>query len=270
MILGIISVQFGAAIATRLFSALGPTGTVFYRLAFSALLLMVIYRPKLTREVRAHLSEIFVLGATIGMMNLCFYQSIARIPLGVSVAIEFIGPLLVGVATSRRPLDFVWLALAAAGIAFFAGDLGHTLDPAGVTFSLIAAAGWAGFIIVGKRVGSRIAGGDGLALAIAIGALCVLPIYLVGGDASHGLPLIPLIGAFAVAMLSTALPMSFDYIAIQRLPARVYAVLATLEPVVAAGLGVALLAQPLNLSMAAGIALVSCAALGVSLFDSNH
>lgn len=267
MVFAIISVQFGAALATRLFAVLGPTGTVFFRLGFSALLLVIIYRPKITGEIRQHLSEICVLGVAISMMNLSYYHAIARIPLGVAVAIEFIGPLLVGAATSRRPSDFLWLAMAAAGVAFFARDIGTSLDPAGVAFALAAAAGWAGFIIASKRVGNRVAGGQGLALALVVGTVAVLPIYVVGSDVSRAFAFLPLAGAFIVAMLSTALPMSLEYAALQRLPAHVYSVIVTLEPVVATAIGLVLLGQPLNLAMGAGIVLISLASLGVTLFN---
>jgi inner membrane transporter RhtA len=273
LLLSIVSMQIGAAVATKLFATLGPAGTVFFRLAFSAVFLAVATRPRI-RSIRAtEWRAIVVLGIAIAMMNSPFYLAIARIPLGVASAIQFIGPLVVGIATSRRPRDFVWLAMAAGGVAILSRDIGTTLDPIGVLYALLAAAGWAGFILASKWVGrtaqGAIGGGAGLTLSLAASAVFAGPFY--AAESSFGvISWAALGGAFAVAILSTALPLSLEFAALKRLPARAYSVLVTLEPATAAIVGLLLLGQPLDLTISAAIMLISVASLGVTLFDRKN
>jgi inner membrane transporter RhtA len=266
LLLSILSMQIGAAVATKLFATLGPAGTVFFRLAFSAVFLAVATRPRI-RTIRAtEWRAIVVLGIAIAMMNAPFYLAIARIPLGVASAIQFIGPLVVGIATSRRPRDFVWLAMAAGGVAILSRDIGTTLDPIGVLYALLAAAGWAGFILASKWVGRTAQGGSGLTLSLAASAVFAAPFY--AAESSFGvIGWAALGGALAVAILSTALPLSLEFAALKRLPARAYSVLVTLEPATAAIVGLLLLGQPLDLTISAAILLISMASLGVTLFD---
>jgi inner membrane transporter RhtA len=271
LMLSVVSMQVGAAIATTLFATLGPSGTVFFRLLFSALILAIAIRPGLRILRAAQWPRIVVLGIAIAMMNLPFYLAIARIPLGVAAAIEFVGPLLVGIATSRRPRDFLWLAMAAGGVAIFSRDIGSGLDPLGVGYALMAAAGWAGFILASKWVGQTApgkadGGSTGLMLSLAASAVFAGPFYLIEGDAGPvGWAAIG--GAAVVAILSTAVPLSLEYAALKRMPARAYSVLVTLEPATAAIVGLLLLGQPLTLELSAAILLISVASLGVTLFD---
>src|SRR4051812_21601109 len=167
LLLAILSMQLGAAVATKLFAALGAGGTIFFRLAFSALFLALAARPVLHRIRASQWRAIVVLGFAIALMNVPFYLAIARIPLGVASAIQFIGPLIVGLATSRRPRDFLWLAMAAGGIAILSGDIGRSLDTVGVLWALLAAAGWGGFILASKWLGGMAEGRTGLALSLA-------------------------------------------------------------------------------------------------------
>src|SRR5438128_8536209 len=181
----IASVQLGATVARRLFPYLGPTATVFLRVGFGALILLAIARPGLRRLSAAQWRQVVPFGLIIAGMNLCFYQSIARIPLGIAVTIEFLGPLGVAIVGSRKAFDFVWAAMAAAGVAMLSLT-GGSVTPLGVLFALGAAAGWASYIVLGQRVGRVVAGPDGLALALTVGGLAPAPI----GLAAAGTPLL--------------------------------------------------------------------------------
>ena len=182
VVIAAVSPQIGAAFAVTLFDELGPAGAAFLRLAFAAIVLWAIWRPRLTGDLR--LAGAF--GAALGLMNWSFYEAIARIPLGVAVTIEFAGPLLVAVIGSRRPLDGVWIVLAAAGIVLLVDPVGGSMDPVGVAFALAAAVCWMAYIYLSKRVGEAFPGGSGLALAMAVGALIVLPAGVVRADPARG------------------------------------------------------------------------------------
>ena len=209
-----LSPQVGAAFAVTLFDELGPAGAAFLRLSFAAVVLWAIWRPRLSGDLR--LAAAF--GVSLGLMNWSFYESIARLPLGVAVTIEFAGPLLVAVIGSRRPLDLVWVALAAAGIVLLVDPGGGSLDPVGVAFALGAAVFWMAYIYLNKRTGAAFPGGSGLAIAMAVGALVVLPAGVIQGQGALAEP--DLLGsALVVALLSSVLPYSFDLEALRRLPA---------------------------------------------------
>jgi inner membrane transporter RhtA len=266
LLLSILSMQLGAAVATKLFATLGAGGTVFFRLAFSAVFLAIAARPRLRTIRLPQWRAIGMLGFAVALMNVPFYLAIARIPLGVASAIQFIGPLLVGMATSRRPRDFLWLAMAAGGVAILSGDIGRSLDSSGVAWALLAAAGWAAFILASKWAG-RVAGGkDAFALSLAASAIFACPFYFTDPAYGHA-TWIAIAGAAVVAILSTALPLSLEFAALKRLPARSYSVLVTLEPVTAAMVGMILLGQPLDIRIAGAILLICLASLGVTLFD---
>src|SRR6185503_1049600 len=199
----VVSPQVGAAFAVTLFDELGPAGTAFLRLAIAAIVLCLIWRPKLAGDVR--LAAAF--GVSLALMNWSFYESIARIPLGVAVTIEFAGPLLLAVIGSRRLLDGLWIVLAAIGIVVLVGPGGGTLDPIGVGFGLATAGFWAAYIYLSKRVGTVFSGGSGLALAMAVGALVVLPAGLIPSQAAFVKPDL-LVSVLVVALMSSVLPYS--------------------------------------------------------------
>src|SRR5918997_1030635 len=202
------SLQVGAAFAVTLFDELGPGGAAFLRLAFAAIVLWAIWRPRLEGDLR--IAGGF--GVALGLMNWSIYESIARIPLGVAVTIEFTGPLLVAVIGSRRPLDAVWVLLAAAGIVLLADPGGGSIDGLGVLFAFAAAACWMAYIYLSKRTGETFPGGSGLALAMAIGALIVLPAGLIQSHPPGGeLGQPDLLGAaLVVALASSVLPYSLE------------------------------------------------------------
>jgi inner membrane transporter RhtA len=262
VLLSIFSIQIGAAIATHLFSVFGPAGTVFWRIAFAAVILFVIFRPRLAGISRPGLALIALLGFVIATTNLCFYEAIARIPLGIAVTVEFLGPLGIAVATSRRPRDLLWTALAGAGLWMMMPEVGARLDIVGVAFAAFAGLGWSGFILTSRHVARRVDGNAGLALAMVLAAVLALP-FGASGLADFYPDWSALSAAFAVAVLSTAIPLSLEYAALRRLPPRTYAILVTLEPAVAAIVGALLLDQGMPPRVIAAVAAVTAAAMGV-------
>jgi inner membrane transporter RhtA len=265
LLVSIVSIQLGAAVAVHLFATLGPIGTVFLRISFSAVLLLVAARRQIGQDARRHVGMLLLFGCVIGAMNMCFYGAIARIPLGIAVAIEFIGPLGVAAFTSRRPKEFLWIGLAVAGLALLTPSIGTDLDPVGVGLALAAGAGWASFVLISPRVGSAV-GGGGLALAMLAASLFTLPFELAAGGLGR-LDVGVLAGALAVAILSTALPLTLEFEALRRMSARAYGVTVTLEPVVAALIGAIVLGQALPQNAVLAIACVTGAAIGVTLSD---
>lgn len=263
----IASVQVGATVARHLFPFLGPTGTVFVRVAFGALILLAIARPRLSGLTAAQWRGVVPFGLIIAGMNLCFYQSIARIPLGIAVTIEFLGPLGVAIAGSRKAVDFIWAALAAAGVAMLSLTEG-SVTLVGVLFALGAAVGWASYILLGQRVGRLVAGPDGLALALAVGGLALAPFGIAGAGARL-LNLRNLGLGLVVAILSSAIPFSLEFAALRRLSSQVFGILMSLEPAMGAAAGFLLLGQLLAMRDLAAIGLVTVASAGATL-ASRH
>ena len=262
----IASVQFGAALAATLFSEVGPGGAVFLRVAIAAALLAALWRPGVRGRARADLALAAAFGLVLGAMNLLFYLAIDRLALGIAVVFEFVGPLGVAVATSRRRLDLVWVAIAGAGIALLsAGDLGR-LDGLGVVFALGAGGCWAAYILLAGRLGRAFPGGNGLALALVVAAVLLVPVGLVSGGTELLDPSVLGIGA-AVALLSSAIPYSLELEALRRMRTAVFGVLMSLEPAVAAMAGLAVLDQRLAATELAAVALVVAASAGISWTD---
>jgi len=266
VLFSIVSIQLGAAVAVNLFPVLGPVGTAFLRVAFSAVLLIAAARHTIAWSARSHAGSLLLYGAILGVMNLSFYGAISRIPLGIAVAIEFVGPLGLAVATSRRGRDFAWIALAAVGIVLLTPEIGGSRDPLGVALAGAAGLCWAGFIVMSRRIGRALPGSSGLAIGMAVAALVVLPVEVVVGGLGSLDPGL-LVAALAVAILSTALPLSLEFEALKRLTARTYAILVTLEPAVAAMVGAILLGQAMGPQGLLAVACVTAAALGVTLSD---
>jgi inner membrane transporter RhtA len=255
VVAAVTSLQFGAGFAVTLFDEVGPAGAAFLRLVIAAVVLVAIWRPR----PHGQLGLAAAFGVTVGLMNLCIYEAMDRIPLGIAVTIEFWGPLAVAVFGSRRPLDLLWVALAAAGIVLLA-DPGGSLDTAGVAFAFAAGGLWVGYILLSVRVGAVYPGGTGLALAMVFGALVVLPF----GAGPDLLSLEMLAAGVVVALASTVIPYSFELEALRRIPARVFGVLMSLEPAVAALAGLVVLGQALAVDEWAAIALVVVASAGAT------
>jgi inner membrane transporter RhtA len=256
----ILSVQLGSAAATTLFDDLGPTGTVLYRLLFAALVLMVFWRPTVRGLSGESWRLVVAFGFALAAMNLCFYLSLDRIPLGIAVTFEFVGPLGVALIGSHRRIDLLWVALAAAGVVLLAGPAGDP-DPIGVAFALAAGFFWGSYILLSARVGRALPGGSGLALAMVVSAaLLVVPGVIDAGGDLLDLRAVA-IGA-AVALLSSVIPYSFELEALRRLSTGVFGVLMSLEPAVAALVGLIALSQGLAFAEAVGIGLVTAASAG--------
>jgi inner membrane transporter RhtA len=258
----IASVQFGSALATTLFARLGPGGAVLLRLTSATIVLLVLWRPRLRRS-RRELLLAGAFGLVLAGMNLTFYHAIHRIPLGVGVTIEFVGPLAVAVGGSRRRIDLLWVALAALGILALTRGTPHGLNTLGVILALIAGCLWGAYILLNARVGRVFERGTGLALAMCVASLVALPIGLAEGGAHLIEPRSLALGA-AVGMLSSAIPYSFELEALRRIPAHVFGVLMSLEPAMAALAGLIVLGQGLGARAVVGIALVVAASVGAS------
>jgi inner membrane transporter RhtA len=272
VIFPIISVQLGAAVAKSLFDSLGPGGTVFLRIAFAALVLFLLVRPKLGGHDRAGYLVAGLFGLTLAGMNFSLYLAFDRIPLGVAVTLEFVGPLGVAVAGSRRLLDLLWVVLAAAGILLLAPLSvlgGMDLDPVGVAFALLAGCLWASYILLSARTGSAFPGGTGLVIALCVGTFVIFPFGIAGAGYALLDPKLLLAG-FGVAMLSSAIPYSLELEALRNLPARVFGVLMSLEPAVAALAGLVVLGERLEMRAVAAIIFVTIAAAGASLFGGRN
>jgi inner membrane transporter RhtA len=262
---GIGSVQFGAAFANELFDEAGPGGVVLLRLALAAIILLAVARPALRGYRRADAAAVLAFGLILGLMNWSFYESIQRLPLGVAVTIEFTGPLAVAVAGSRRALDGLWVLLAGGGVVLLAlRGSHHGVHPLGIALALAAAACWAAYILLSKRVGAAFAALDGLAIALAIGTLVVIPVGIVEGGSAIVRPDV-VGGALGVALLSSVIPYSFELIALRRLTAARFGLLMSLEPAVAALAGVIVLGQSLTGVLAVAVVMVVAASVGATL-----
>lgn len=258
---GIVSVQIGAALAKQLFGVVGSTGTVALRLLFAALILLLIWRPSL-RLSRQAWTVVAAYGVILGTMNVTFYLALERIPLGVAVTITFLGPLAVALAGSRRWLDGVWATMAAAGVVLLT-EGGGDLHLAGVLFALATAACWAAYILLSAALGRHTSGGAGLALAMVLAAVVAAPIGMVEAGTALLEPGVLAVG-FGVALLSSVIPYSLELEALRRMPPRVFGVLMSLEPAVAALVGLLVLGEVLASVQWVAVLLVVAASVGAT------
>ena len=268
MVLGaIVSIQIGSAVATDLFSEVGPAGVVFMRASVSALLLWAIWRPSL-RVAKEHRKNVLIFGFVLAGMNLCFYESIERIPLGTAVTIEFIGPLTVALITSHRRRDWIWAGLAACGIVLLTGGIaGDDLNVTGAILAFVAGVFWGIYILMGKRIGEQDSGGKALVVPMMISALLVTPFGIADGGMDLLQPKVLAIG-IAIGIVSSAIPFSLELEAMRRLPQNVFGVMMSLEPAAAAAAGFVLLSQGLVPTEVVAIGLVVVASAG-ALWSSS-
>ena len=257
----IASVQVGAAIATTLFDELGPAGTVLLRTGFAAVALLLLWRPRLRGRTGNGLRDAVLFGLALAGMNLSFYAAFDRIPLGIAVTFEFTGPFAVAVAASRRASDLLWVALAAGGIVLLSPGIHGSLDTTGTLLALLAGAFWAMYIVLAVRVGRAFSGGQGLTLAMIVATVVLLPSGIVAGGGDLGDPGLLAVG-LAVALLSSAIPYSLEMEALRRLPTGTFGVLMSLEPAVAALVGLVALGQGLSANEVVAIGLVVAASAG--------
>jgi inner membrane transporter RhtA len=260
----IVSMQCGAALATGLFARSGVAGTAFLRCSFAAVVLMAVARPRLRGRSRIDLASLVCFGVLLAGMNTAFYEAIDRLPLGVAVTIEFLGPLTVATIFSRRRRDLIWIALAAAGVASFAGiPGGASLDRAGLAFAFAGAVCWGTYVLVAKRVGRTWEGSEGLAAAMLVAALALAPFGILSGGVGLVDPVLLLLAA-GVGVFSAAIPFALELHALRRLTATSYGVLTSLEPAVAGAAGLVLLGQRPGLAAIVAAALVVTASIGVT------
>lgn len=268
ILVAILSVQFGSALAKSLFNDLGPWGVVCLRVSFSALVLFSFLRLKWNAEVQHNIRLIAAFGAVFALMNSCFYLAIDRIPLGVAIAFEFTGPLGLSALKSQRWLDGLWTLLAAVGIVLLTPLTGANIDPIGILFALIAGVGWALYIVFSAKLGQRLPGIEGLAWGLVFSTLILLPIGIVTTGSTLFNPRLLTLG-LGVALLSTTLPYSLEMIALRTMPVNVFGVMMSLEPMAGALAGLIVLGETLSVRSLIACILVSIAAAGAARYKST-
>jgi len=266
VLVGIVSVQLGTVVSKGQFGDIPPVGMVFLRLTTSSLIVLAIARPRLRGRPLSAWRPVLALGLALGAMNWAFYESFARIPIGVAVTIEFIGPLSLAAVGSRRPRDFVWVGLAALGITLF-GAGPTKVDPVGFGLALLAGACWALYIVSTAATGRRWTGVEGLALASTIAMLAIAPFALVSAGPRLMEPRLLLLGAL-VGLLSSVVPYSLEMMALRTLPPRVFGILMSLEPAAAALAAAFLLREWLTPPQLLAIACVTAASVGAARTES--
>jgi inner membrane transporter RhtA len=262
VLFGILSVQFGAAVAKTLFDEVSPTTIVWLRLVTSAVVLVAVARPALRGRTRQDWTVVVAFGLALGLMNWSIYQSFARIPIGLAVTFEFIGPLTLAVLGSRRPRDLVWVGLAGLGVLLL-GVQPADLNWAGVGFALLAAATWAAYILLSAQTGRRWEGLEGLAVASLVATLLLTPLTLGRYADQLGDARILLLGAL-VGLLSSVIPYSCELIALRSLRPAVFSILMSLEPAAAALAGLVVVHETLAPVQLLAMACVVAASIGAT------
>lgn len=266
LLLAMLSIQGGAAFAKTLFPALGPAGTTTLRVLLAALILLAVFRPNLRALTRADWQAIVPYGAALGLMNLAFYASLTWLPLGLAVTLEFLGPLLLALVLSRRVADLGWVALAALGVFLITphGGGADAVSPQGVALALGAGGMWALYILAGGAVGRRVPGTTGVVAGMLVAALITLPFG--AAQATVALGSAPLLAAaFGVAVLSSALPYTLEMRALRAIPARIFGVMMSVEPALAALSGLLFLGERLTTGQWLAMACVIAASAGINL-----
>ena len=264
VLLAITSFQGGAAIAKGIFPVLGTAATSSLRTVLSAIILVIFNRPNLRNLTTAQWRNVALYGMTLGAMNIIFYMAIARIPLGLGVALEFIGPLTLALTGSKRMIDFLWVLLAATGIALIAPWSNNGLDIIGILLALLAGSLWAAYILLGGRLSQIMDGGKAVTIGMIFASLLVLPIAIRDGLLIHLKPVMLLPG-LALALLSSAIPFTLEMHALRKIPARTFSILMSLEPAVAAFSGLLFLHEYLSFYEWLAVALIIVASAGATL-----
>jgi inner membrane transporter RhtA len=265
LLLAMLSFQCGAVLAKQLFPLVGAQGTTALRLGLGTLILWLVRRPWRHLAERGGWGWLLGYGLVLGVMNLCFYMALRTIPLGIAVALEFVGPLAIALLGSRRAWDFLWVGLVVVGLALLLPwrPQAQPLDLVGVLYAMGAAVGWAAYILLGRRAGTAF-GGDTVAVGSAIGALVAVPVGVAHAGAALFSPA-ALPFALGVAVLSSALPYSLEMYALTRLPARTVSILMSAEPALGALIGLALLGERLHALQWLAIASIVVASVGTVL-----
>ncbi|MFI2362084.1 EamA family transporter [Promicromonospora sp. NPDC019610] len=261
VLLGIVSVQLGSALAKQLFGEVGSFGTVALRLFFAAAILLLLWRPSL-RLTRRTWTVVAAYGLTLGLMNLCFYLALDRLPLGIAVTVEFLGPLAVALIGSRRWLDALWAVLAAAGVVLLMGG-GGDVNLVGLLFALGAGVCWGLYIVVSAALGRHTTEGNGLALGMLVAAVVAVPAGVADSGAALVQPWV-LVAGLGLALLSSVVPYSLDLEALRTMPPRVFGILMSLEPAMAALIGLVVLGELLHWSQWFAVLCVVIASVGAT------
>ncbi|MBB5638784.1 inner membrane transporter RhtA [Pedobacter cryoconitis] len=264
VLLSIVSVQCGAAIAKGLFPVLGAQSTALIRIGLSAIILMAVNRTNLKKLTPAQWKAVIPYGVSLGLMNLIFYMAIERIPLGLGVTLEFVGPLIVAIFGSKRITDYLWILLAGIGIALIAPWTDKGIDLVGVLLALTAGGFWAGYIVMGGKISKIMNGGDAVTVGMLFAALVVAPFGISSGGLTHLTPMMLLFG-LALALLSSAIPFTLEINALRQMPARTFSILMSLEPAIAALNGLVLLHEVLTFSQWLAVGCVIIASAGATL-----
>lgn len=264
VIFAIISVQSGAAIAKGLFPAIGAAGTASLRIGISAIILLAVYRPNLFKITTNQWKIVIPYGLSLGAMNLIFYFAIERIPIGLAVTLEFIGPLLVAVWGSKRLIDFVWILLAASGIILIAPWSGNGIDPLGILFALMAGSLWAAYIILGGKISKIMKGGEAVATGMLFASILIIPFGLMGNGLNAITPTYFYLG-IALALLSSAIPFTLEMKALGQLPARTFSILMSLEPAAASICALIFLQEYLTFNEVLAVIFVVIASAGSTM-----
>jgi inner membrane transporter RhtA len=264
VIMSIASVQVGSAIARTFFDDLGAAGVTLLRLLFAALIFAVATRPRVREWTPAAWRAAALLGIVMAGMNLIFYLSLSRTPLGTAVTVEFLGPLMLALVQTRRLADLLWAVLAGGGVALLGLDSGGAAPPLGLLLAFLAGLCWAGYIVLSARLGSLVPGTGGLAVSLAVGAVLVLPFGAAGASHVIHRPVL-LLGGVAVALLSSVFSYGLEINALRRIPTRVFGILMSLEPAAAALAGLVVLHEHLGPIEIAALLLVTLASAGVTL-----
>ena len=284
LLIAMLSIQFGSALAKSLFDELGPWGVVALRVSFSAIILFSIWRPKLHSKVKTHFKLILAYGIIMACMNCAFYAAIDRIPLGIAISLEFTGPLGLAAIKSRQWRDGLWALLAACGILLltpFGSSLGgslsgsfggsldsSTINPVGVALALIAGVFWALYILLAAKIGPALPGVEGLSWGLLVGTILLLPIGIATAGGALLDPKLLATGA-GVAILSTALPYACEIAALRSIPVKVFGVMLSVEPMMGVLAGFLILGETLSARSLMACLLVSIAAAGAAQFKQS-
>ena len=263
LLVSILSVQFGSALAKSLFGELGPWGVVSLRVTFSTLFFFAVWRFKWNAKVKENIGPILLFGVVLAAMNSAFYAAIDRIPLGIAITLEFLGPLGLAILKSQRKLDLLWAILAIAGISLLTPINGFTIDILGMALALIAGVFWALYIILAAKVGSQLSGIEGLAWALIASTILLLPIGIATNGSALLSPKLLALGA-GVALLSTTIPYAIELIVLRSLPIKVFSIMLSLEPMAGVLAGLIVLGEQLSARSLAACLLVSIAAAGAA------
>ncbi|MEN2488820.1 DMT family transporter [Flavobacterium sp. B11] len=264
VLLAIISVQFGAAIAKTLFPTIGAAGTASMRIGISAIILLFAYRTNLRTITAKQWKLVIPYGLSLGAMNLIYYLAIERIPIGLAVTLEFVGPLILAIAGSKRLVDYCWVLLAAIGILLIAPWTNNRLDPIGILCALLAGAFWSAYIVLGGKVSKIMNDGDAVTIGMLFAALLVLPFGLLESGLNNLTPKLFGMG-IALALLSSAIPFTLEMKALGKLPPRTFSILMSLEPAAASICAFIFLKESLNFYEILAVVCVVIASAGSTL-----